>query len=338
LSSSAFAGYLITEKTMETQQNNTVVGVFSDHQSAQRAVSTLKQMGFQESEIGVASPRTNQTEGVDSADGDTYAGEGALTGAAAGVGIGALWGLGILAGVLPAIGPAIAGGTLAILLSNAAAGAAAIGLTGALIGLGISEDDAKYYESELTAGRTIVTVHAGTRRTEVMQVIRDHGGYDTASRSTASAVGSTATAVRSSVNRTDVDSTRTGAAGNAVQAREEKLRVQKTPVQTGEAVVRKEVHTDHKIIDVPVTREELVIERRRPDGRQVSSGSVSEGQEIRIPISEEQVSVQKETVVVEEVLVGKRQVKDHEHIDETLRKEEIKVETRGDVTVNDKRK
>ena len=74
-------------------------------------------------------------------------------GLAAGAGVGTLWGLGILAGVLPGIGTAIAGGTLAALLSSAAAGAATAGLAGTLIGFGIPEDEAKYYDEQFRSGR-----------------------------------------------------------------------------------------------------------------------------------------------------------------------------------------
>jgi len=53
-----------------------------------------------------------------------------------------------------------AGGTLAAILASAAGGAAAAGIAGALVGLGIPEDEAKHYDSEFQAGRTIVTVKA----------------------------------------------------------------------------------------------------------------------------------------------------------------------------------
>ena len=89
-------------------------------------------------------------------------------------------------------------------------------------------------------------------------------------------------------------------------------------------------------VDVPVTREELVVERHAGSG-QVSSANIKEGQEIRVPIREEQVNVEKQTVVAEEVTVGKRKVSDTEHVGGTVRKEEIKVETKGDVNVRDKR-
>ena len=123
-----------------------------------------------------------------------------------------------------------------------------------------------------------------------------------------------------------------------MRAHEEKLNVQKTPVKTGEVQVRKEVHTEHKTIDVPVTREEVVIERR-PVGGQPTTGGIGTGkEEIRIPVSEEQVNVQKQTVAKEEVSVGKRKVTGTERVSEDLKKEEIKVETKGDAKIRNQRK
>ena len=49
-----------------------------------------------------------------------------------------------MAGVILVIGPIMALGTLGTILTNAAGGAAIAGLTGALIGWGIPEEDAKY--------------------------------------------------------------------------------------------------------------------------------------------------------------------------------------------------
>jgi hypothetical protein len=97
-------------------------------------------------------------------------------GAAAGAGIGALWALGISAGFLPFIGPVISGGLLAAVLASAAGGAATAGLVGALVGLGIPEEDANFYESELKAGRTIVTVRAPDHSAEIHDIIHRNNG------------------------------------------------------------------------------------------------------------------------------------------------------------------
>lgn len=346
---------------MATQQQGTVVGVFHDHDKAREAIRALKNAGFREDQIGVASSNREGLRGVkgDDASDESYAGEGAIAGVATGAGIGALWGLGILAGALPAIGPAIAGGTLAVILSSAAAGAAAAGLAGALVGMGMSKEEADYYESEMRSGRTIVTVAAGARRSDVMALLQQHGGYDMSNRLTATS-GSAATGVATQARTGDILHSRhdmptssaeigpgtsatrrtaSAATGNTVRAHEEQLRVQKTPVQSGEVTVHKEVHTEHKTLDVPVTREEVVIERRPVSGRTASSADLQTGsQEIRIPVKEEQVHVEKQAVVSEEVRIGKRQIQGTEHIDETLRKEQIHVEKHGDVNVRDERK
>jgi uncharacterized protein (TIGR02271 family) len=317
---------------MAMQQHGTVVGVFHNEEDARKAIGALKDAGFSEGQIGVAGSNRGDTKlaAQDSGEGN-YAGEGAIAGAATGAGIGALWGLGILAGALPAIGPAIAGGTLAVLLSSAAAGAAAAGLAGALVGMGFSKEEAEYYESEMKAGRIIVTVNAGARRSEALAILNRFGGYDMSTRGTVSQP-------QASVLRDTASSaTHTGAAAGTVQAREEKLHIKKTPVQTGEVVIRKEAHTEHKTVDVPVTREEVVVERRPASGQPVSANELRGGQEIHIPVKEEQVSVQKQTVAGEEVSVGKRSVQDTEHIDETLRKEKIKVEKHGNVDVRDRK-
>ena len=186
---------------MAVNMNSTIVGVFETPEDAQGAVKELAKRGLTDAQIGVASHDYSQKTGaqarrLDGEDSESYAGEGAATGLAAGAGVGALWGLGILAGAIPAIGPAIAGGTLAAILSSAAAGAAAAGVAGGLIGLGIPKDEAEFYESEYRAGKTIVTVTAMGRDEEVRQVLQEWGAYDMHSRPTSASTTATTGRVR----------------------------------------------------------------------------------------------------------------------------------------------
>jgi len=116
------------------------------------------------------------------------------------------------------------------------------------------------------------------------------------------------------------------------------MHVHKQPVQTGEVRVRKEVHTEHKTVEVPVKKEEVVIERRAVSGGKASSTGIDAGQEVRIPVSEEQVHIEKTPVVKEEVTVGKRTVTDTERVSGTVRKEELKVEQKGNVDVRGDKK
>jgi len=320
---------------METTRKTAVVGVFDNRADAQRAVQELKRMGFRDDEIGVAHKDDSTATGAVGS-GETYAGTGALAGVATGAGVGALWGIGIAAGMLPAIGPVIAGGTLAAILASAATGAAAAGIVGALVGMGIPEEEAKFYESELHSGRTVVTVTTSSRYTEARAVLDRFNGFDMQGRKTSKTA--TGAACSTGASATSVNRGKTVQSGDTekIQLREEELHVTKQPVQVGEVQVRKEVHTDQRTIQVPVKREEIVVERHAASGR-AAAGEIGQNEEIRIPVREEQVQVDKEAVVKEEVTVGKRQVQDTKEVAGTVRKEEVRVEKKGNVDLKDER-
>jgi hypothetical protein len=171
----------------DSMANNasTVVGVFEDHRAADRAFTELVNAGFRNDQIGVAMRHSEGTAGVAATaatEHGTHAGSGAAAGAMAGVGLGALAGLGVLSGVIPVIGPAIAAGTLGVILTNAAAGAGIAGLAGALIGAGIPEHEATYYQTAFEEGRTILTVNAPGRVDEAGAILRRNGGHDMTTR------------------------------------------------------------------------------------------------------------------------------------------------------------
>ena len=117
-----------------------------------------------------------------------------------------------------------------------------------------------------------------------------------------------------------------------MQLREEQLQVYKQPVQIGEVGLRKEVVSEQQTLDVPVTHEEVYIERRA-GADQVSDTPVGEGEAIRVPMSAEQVNVSKQTVETGEVSVGKRAVQENRRLTDTVRHEEARVERQGDVAV-----
>ena len=301
-----------------TEQRSTVVGVFEDRQQADAAVSELRQAGFREDQIGVAARQAEGEKKPTTAEKGTHWETGAATGALAGAGLGGLVGLGIMAGVIPVIGPVIAGGTLAAILANAAGGAAIGGLVGALAGAGVPEEEARYYQSELEAGRTIVTVKADGRYDEAASILHRHGAYD---RHTATAAGTAASAPR------------TAEGGERIQLREEELQAHKQPVETGAVRVRKEAVTEHRTMEVPVQREEVIVERHAPTGESTSASDIAPGEEIRVPVSEEQVTVVKQPVVKEEVTVGKRTVQESQQVGGEVRKEQVRVEREGEVDV-----
>lgn len=172
---------------MQAENTSTVVGVFENQADAERALNDLRAAGFSDAHIGVARKHAGDPALGGEVEGSEV-GAGAVSGAVAGLGLGALAGLGVLSGMIPVVGPAIAGGTLGVVLSNAAAGAGVAGLIGALVGLGIPEHEAAYYQEEMAAGRTILTVNAGKRTGDAKSILRRGGAYDASDRTEPAAV------------------------------------------------------------------------------------------------------------------------------------------------------
>ena len=114
--------------------------------------------------------------------------------------------------------------------------------------------------------------------------------------------------------------------------REEQLQASKQPVQSSEVGIRKEVVSEQQTIDVPVTHEEVYIERR-PGSGQPSDTPIGEEETYRVPVREEQVNVSKQTVDRGEIAVGKRQVQETKQVSDTVRREEARIEREGDVNV-----
>src|SRR2546423_12210138 len=111
---------------MTTTKRSTVVGVFEDTSTAQRAIEALKADGFDAEDISILAPDRGHAERVAEETG-THAGGGAATGAVLGGVLGGLggWLVGIGALAIPGIGPVIAAGAFATALGGAALGAGA---------------------------------------------------------------------------------------------------------------------------------------------------------------------------------------------------------------------
>jgi len=200
------------------------------------------------------------------------------------------------------------------------------GITNSLENLGLPEDEATFYNGEFESGRTVVVVNTRDRQQEASQILSRDGGYDYASRS-----GQT-TGTSSYANTAGQATDYNTQAGQNVKLREEQLRANKQSVETGAVGLRKDVVSEQQSFDVPVNREEVVIERHAASG-QPSDTPIGEGETYRVPVREEQVTVDKQPVVREEVSLGKRQVQDSQRVSDTVRREEARVERQGDVDV-----
>lgn len=127
-----------------------------------------------------------------------------------------------------------------------------------------------------------------------------------------------------------------------MELREEQLDVHTERMQTGEVSLRKEIITENRTIEVPVTREEIVVERRSLDGvpREGSldtAGLDMDQKEIRIPVSEEFVHIDKKVVPREEIRVSKEKITDTKSVSEDVRREEAQVDSDGKVSIKDRR-
>ena len=131
----------------------------------------------------------------------------------------------------------------------------------------------------------------------------------------------------------DSDVTGRGDDQARIELREEELRAEKRQVEAGEVRLRKEVVEEKKTLDVPVTREEVIVEKRSVGGRRPAEGEVGDDEEITIPVMEEEVRVKKTPVVREEISLKKRQVQDTEQVSDTVKREEAWVDRTGDARV-----
>ena len=103
--------------------------------------------------------------------------------------------------------------------------------------------------------------------------------------------------------------------------------IDKQRVASGEARIRKEVISEQQSIDVPVFHEVLFVQRRPvADGGTPTTTPIGQDEVIRVPLTEERVDVSKRTVVTEEVDIGTRRVEGTEHVSDTVRREELRVD------------
>lgn len=195
-------------------------------------------------------------------------------------------------------------------------------LQGSFRNLDIPDEQSRYFTHRLgkSGNGAVVTVNAATRRAEAEEILTRYGG-DLAGNATTYDYGETG----AETARATSGETRRDESTNDIQLLGEVLRVHKDRVNRGEVRVRKEVVTENQSVQVPVTREELVIERRPGNEAAAPAGSIGE-QEIRVPLSEERATVDKATVVREEVSVAKKPVEEVQDVSGEVRHEELKVD------------
>lgn len=289
------------ESTLATNQSPLVIGVFQREAQARASIEALRAAGFNQDQIGIAM----QNSGID-----------------------------------------------------------ARNFLNDLMDLGVSRESASYYNDEYKSGRAVVSVRPDGRDSEARNILQSNGAYDYTTRAsrtsgadtmasdrttTTSQAGTMATGTDAMTTGTrSTDTNQQGTYGSrsgttmpesdeqrSLRLREEQLQVEKQRVQSGEVDIRKEVVTEQKTINVPVSREEVVVERHAVTSGQVSDASIGQDDVIRVPITEEQVQVTKTPVVTGEVSVEKRTVEEMQQVSDTVRREEARVDREGNAIVRD---
>ncbi len=314
----------------------TVIGVFDEAASADRAIDALQAAGFSSADIHHSGRGTTSTSGANDGGGFFAGVRNFFTG--------------------NDTADTTTGGHVANDLTN----------------MGVSNDESQYYENEYNNGRTVVSVNAGERAEEAKTILDSNGAYNYASRrggttSTASTystttgtpdtgyadaattgytAGTTNTTNATGYDRTrDANYTDTTNANDAnyanttdeqrLRLREEQLNVSKQSVQSGEVSLGKNIVEEQKTVNVPVTHEEVYIENRPVTDTTVNDNTpIGEGENIRVPVSEERVNVSKDTVVTGEVSIGKRAVQETQQVTDTVRREEARLDQSGNPIVS----
>ena len=120
---------------------------------------------------------------------------------------------------------------------------------------------------------------------------------------------------------------------------QERLVASKRRVKTGEVAIGKHVETETERVSVPVEKERVIVERVTPTdaGRPVAPGEATfrEGEVAHVEVYEETPDIRKEAFVREEVRVRKEVEQEVVNTSETVRREELDVNT-GNLPVDER--
>jgi hypothetical protein len=155
-----------------------IVRVFRSPSQAEGAIRELRDLGFTGADVSVVVPNVvddrvsdgRVAEGSDAPTVSAAATGGVLGGVAGfllGLALTPIPGVGLVLASLPLVGSAATGAFI---------GAGAGLFANRLAELGVEAGAASWYEEELRAGRTLVTVRADGRAAAVRRVMRYHGG------------------------------------------------------------------------------------------------------------------------------------------------------------------
>jgi len=152
------------------------------------------------------------------------------------------------------------------------------------------------------------------------------GTARTETAGTAGTTGMTGTTSAGRESRSEGYDTSGPSTDDAMTRSEEQLKVGTEQVAAGRARLRKHVVTENQSVTVPVSHEEVTLEREPITDANVgkaTAGPDLSDEEHEVQLTEERVVVDKETVPVERVRLGTETVTEDQRVSEDVRKEEI---------------
>jgi hypothetical protein len=164
-------------------KNIAAFGLYPSQLAVEEAVARFRDSGFRSADISVLLPENAGSKDL-AHEKHSKAPEGAATGATSGAVLGGAlgWLVGIGALAIPGIGPFLAAGPLVAALAGIGAVGTLGGLTGALVGAGMPEYEAKRYEGRLQHGGILLSVHCDNEEwaTRAMEMLKTTGAEDIA--------------------------------------------------------------------------------------------------------------------------------------------------------------
>jgi hypothetical protein len=147
----------------------TLLAVYPDHDAAEQAVKLLQKNGMMMDQLSIIG---QDFKTIEKPIGFLTTGSVACEGARVGAWTGGLFGILVGAAflIVPGVGPLVIVGPLAATMlggvEGAIAGSALGALAGALVSLGFSKNQAIRYESQIKAGKFLVTLKGDTEQIE----------------------------------------------------------------------------------------------------------------------------------------------------------------------------
>jgi stress response protein YsnF len=226
-------------------------------------------------------------------------------------------------------------------------------LIGALVNLGVPEEEARVYEEGVKRGGTLVTLKAEDARAQAAaDIMNRHGAVDIKQRATqwgqgqpaaaaapygTTTAGSTATTRSKTMQGNQHTSEQTNyqqqqanrKAGEEIRVPvvEEELRVGKREVETGGVRVEQKV-TEKPVREQVELHEEKVNVQRRPTDRPATAADLRSQpgeQSFEVRETREEAVVQKGARVVEEIVVSKEERDRTQTIEDKVRRKDVEV-------------